>query len=166
MSKRLRKTGSRSHADAAAGRLLRAGLEAYERPQGRRPNLTRSVDELDDHELMELFGELVAWSAFVNTLLNERISDAEQAEEDYEQTFSTALTDHHIESVTVAKAYATASPAVAEAKEKFQMLDAERRAFRAYYENLKEDQFYLSRELTRRGHGAAFDRRDDRWGKG
>lgn len=115
---------------------------------------------------MELFGELVGWSAFVNTLLAERISDAEAAEEEYEQAFSKALVEHKIDSVTEAKAYATVDPAVVAAKEEFQRLDAERRAFRTYYENLKEDQFYVSRELTRRGHVAPYERRDDRWGKG
>lgn len=115
---------------------------------------------------MEIFRELVVWSAFVNTLLTERISDAEAAEEVYDQAYSEALTRHNIDSVTVAKAYATNDPEVRAAKEKFLAVDAERRAFRSYYENLKEDQFFVSRELTRRGHSAPFERREDRWGGG
>lgn len=115
---------------------------------------------------MELFRELVVWSDFVNTLLTEKISEAEEAEEAYERAFSEALTASRSESVTVAKALATKDPTVKAAKDRFMAVDAERRAFRAYYENLDRDRFFVSREITRRGDIAPHVRRDDRFGGG
>lgn len=154
---------------AAKAELEKAGYNLAGRPLFPLPRLPHKLTEQDDDALMQLMTELQAWSRHIGGLLALQEIDERVTESIYKMAFeavlaTTAPSKASEGTMTKAKAEAGQHHQVREAAEARDMAYARRKLIKQMYENLEEDKFLCSRELSRRlGRHEVNERRLDRY---
>ncbi len=150
----------------AIAKLEKQGLTFPNKPKDDIPVLPRDLTDLDESELMELFADFISWVNYAAPALS--VAQVTEAQTEKQISFARssllAGTDPATKekSVTVMKARAEVSDAVAGLEAKHSQAYAYRKMIEAMYYNLERDMNAVSREITRRS-GEMKQRRRDRY---
>jgi hypothetical protein len=129
------------------------------------PKLEPNLDELTDHDLMELFVKLTRWADyFQNQLAVEEISEkyADAKVKRLEGLFMIVNKPTRAsEAVTWVRAQMEADPEIQTAREALRVVYARRKLKTMLFEQAERDASVVSRELTRRTDTSNINRRAD-----
>jgi hypothetical protein len=151
---------------AAAAEAEKQGLTLPRRPTGEPPQVPLDLTDLDDRELMELFGLLNRWAAFLGGQLA-----AAEVDESYASKLVDKLTAlgqiraRGEKTATAMKASVWEGEDFQAAQDAKQEAYAYRKLIEALYNAVDRDAFLVSRELTRRIGREQKDRRRERHGR-
>jgi hypothetical protein len=150
----------------AAREAEKQGLTLPRRPAGEPPEVPQDLTELDDGELMSLFGMLNRWAAFLGGQLA-----AAEVDESYANKLVDKLTAlgqiraRGEKTATAMKASVWDNEDFQAAQDGKQQAFAYRKLVEALYNAVDRDAFLISRELTRRIGRESRDKRHERNGR-
>lgn len=130
------------------------GIEELGAPSFDVPKLEPILDELNDHDLMELFVRLTRWTDYFQNQtaieeISERYADAEVRR--LEGLYMTAnKPDRVSEAVTWVRAQMESDVEIQAARDALRICYARRKLKQMLFENTERDAAVVSRELTRR----------------
>lgn len=129
------------------------------------PGLPRDLTLLDDSELMNLFGDYVAWQNFASSKLTEAEIAEHRADGVVRYVEAAAMIGGwgSKDKVTVARAELTVSEEVVKAREAALQAYATRKTCAVVAANCERVVNLISRELTRRTAQLPSERRNNRW---
>ncbi|MFD9815098.1 hypothetical protein [Streptomyces sp. NPDC059080] len=141
------------------------GFEKEERPDGFLPPLPHDVTELNDQQLMVLYGQLVSWTAYAAMRLVEARSTEKAAKQNLNHSTATASLNASMEkTVAGRKSAAAADPQVqADEKTHLEALSIVE-ALEMVHKNAESRAQFCSRDLSRRQNSRDTESRAHRWG--
>lgn len=154
----------RTASQQALRRLRASGIPVPEQPEFEAPRLPPDVTELDDRDLMALFGELTTWAEYLATQLAVAGVDERSAEESLKIAEARGAVRHKTEkTVAAVKALVLADPEVLAAREALDSAYAYRKILQPIADGAERRAAFVSRELTRRTGRADRENRNNRW---
>lgn len=153
-----------SAADTLWDRLESLGFEREEKPDGYLPSLPADITSLDDRQLMTLYGQYVAWTAYAAMRLTEARTNARAAKQNLDYSSARAALAASTEKTVSGRKAAAAADAQVQEDEK-RHLDALALAegLEMVHKNAEARGSFCSRDLSRRQNSTA-DSRYNKWG--
>ena len=144
--------------------LEKIGFDKEEKPDGFLPQLPADITSLDDRQLMTLYGEYVAWTAYAAMRLVEARVNARAAKQslDY-STARAALAASTEKTVAGRKAAAAADDQVQEDERRHLDAVALAEGLEMVHRNAEARAQFCSRDLSRRQNSQS-DARYSKWG--